>query len=94
MFTHPFLLFLSPPVPLLSWGPSFNFSIWYVELNGIDDPDVVQPCLNWYSKVGLCFRSLFVWRVAIQTSVKLLVLELSDLFIPCVSASKTTNMYS
>lgn len=54
-----FLLFLSSPVPLLSWGPSFNFSIWYVELNGIDDPDVVQPCLNWYSKVGLHFRCLF-----------------------------------
>uniref|UniRef100_A0A452RDL3 Muskelin N-terminal domain-containing protein n=1 Tax=Ursus americanus TaxID=9643 RepID=A0A452RDL3_URSAM len=45
-------------VPLLSWGPSFNFSIWYVELSGIDDPDVVQPCLNWYSKVGLYFKIL------------------------------------
>lgn len=37
----------------MSWGPSFNFSIWYIELHGIEDPDVVQPCLNWYSKVGL-----------------------------------------
>uniref|UniRef100_A0A2K6EHX9 Muskelin N-terminal domain-containing protein n=1 Tax=Propithecus coquereli TaxID=379532 RepID=A0A2K6EHX9_PROCO len=44
-------------VPLLSWGPSFNFSIWYVELSGIDDPDVVQPCLNWYSKVGCILKS-------------------------------------
>ncbi|XP_036764906.1 muskelin isoform X1 [Manis pentadactyla] len=49
-------------VPLLSWGPSFNFSIWYVELSGIDDPDVVQPCLNWYSKyreqeaIRLCLK--------------------------------------
>ncbi|XP_044534950.1 muskelin [Gracilinanus agilis] len=48
--------------PLLSWGPSFNFSIWYVELNGIDDPDVVQPCLNWYSKVGLNFKTLLCSR--------------------------------
>lgn len=40
-------------VPLMSWGPSFNFSIWYIELHGIEDPDVVQPCLNWYSKVSL-----------------------------------------
>lgn len=39
-------------VPLMSWGPSFNFSIWYIELHGIEDPDVVQPCLNWYSKVS------------------------------------------
>lgn len=36
----------------MSWGPSFNFSIWYIELHGIEDPDVVQPCLNWYSKVS------------------------------------------
>ncbi|MGH0119314.1 UNVERIFIED_CONTAM: hypothetical protein FKN15_025785 [Acipenser sinensis] len=49
-------------VPLMSWGPSFNFSIWYVELNGIDEPDVVQPCLNWYSKyreqeaIRLCLK--------------------------------------
>lgn len=40
-------------VPLMSWGPSFNFSIWYIELHGIEDPDVVQPCLNWYSKVSV-----------------------------------------
>lgn len=38
----------------MSWGPSFNFSIWYIELHGIEDPDVVQPCLNWYSKVQTC----------------------------------------
>ncbi|MEQ2170202.1 Muskelin 1, intracellular mediator containing kelch motif, partial [Goodea atripinnis] len=48
--------------PLMSWGPSFNFSIWYVELHGIEDPDVVQPCLNWYSKyreqeaIRLCLK--------------------------------------
>ncbi|KAG2460382.1 MKLN1 protein, partial [Polypterus senegalus] len=49
-------------VPLMSWGPSFNFSIWYVELHGISEPDVVQPCLNWYSKyreqeaIRLCLK--------------------------------------
>src|SRR4029434_10886273 len=37
---------------LMSGGPSFNFSIWYIELHGIEDPDVVQPCLNWYNKVS------------------------------------------
>ncbi|XP_060569193.1 muskelin-like [Ruditapes philippinarum] len=36
-------------VPLQTWGPSFNFSIWHVQLNGIDDPDVVKPCMNWYN---------------------------------------------
>ncbi|KAI8900611.1 Muskelin N-terminus-domain-containing protein [Globomyces pollinis-pini] len=29
-------------VPLLAWGANFNFSIWYVELRGIKDPQVVQ----------------------------------------------------
>ncbi|KAJ0015348.1 hypothetical protein NQD34_008968 [Periophthalmus magnuspinnatus] len=49
-------------VPLMSWGPSFNFSIWFIELHGIEDPDVVQPCLNWYSKyreqeaIRLCLK--------------------------------------
>uniref|UniRef100_A0AAZ3SGE5 LisH domain-containing protein n=1 Tax=Oncorhynchus tshawytscha TaxID=74940 RepID=A0AAZ3SGE5_ONCTS len=49
-------------VPLMSWGPSFNFSIWYIELHGIEEPDVVQPCLNWYSKyreqeaIRLCLK--------------------------------------
>jgi len=36
-------------VPIQSWGPSFNFSIWFVKLQGIDDPVVVQPCMNWYN---------------------------------------------
>lgn len=29
-------------MPLLSWGPSFNFSIWFVELLGQDDPIFVR----------------------------------------------------
>ncbi|XP_074644616.1 muskelin-like isoform X2 [Tubulanus polymorphus] len=36
-------------VPIQSWGPSFNFSIWYVQLNGICDSSVVKPCMNWYN---------------------------------------------
>ena len=40
-------------VPLLSWGPSFNFSIWYVGLQGDDAPEVVQPALAWHNEVSL-----------------------------------------
>ncbi|KAJ3300279.1 Muskelin 1, intracellular mediator containing kelch motif [Borealophlyctis nickersoniae] len=29
-------------VPLLAWGANFNFSIWYVELRGICNPEVVE----------------------------------------------------
>ncbi|XP_049964033.1 muskelin isoform X1 [Schistocerca serialis cubense] len=49
-------------MPLQSWGPSFNFSIWFVELCGIDDWDVVKPCLDWYNAykerevVRLCLK--------------------------------------
>lgn len=28
--------------PLESWGSNFNYSLWYVELHGIDDPLVVS----------------------------------------------------
>ncbi|CAH1783153.1 unnamed protein product, partial [Owenia fusiformis] len=36
-------------VPIQSWGPSFNFSIWYVELSGVDSTQAVAPCMNWYN---------------------------------------------
>lgn len=49
-------------MPLQSWGPSFNFSIWFVELLGIDDWEVVKPCLDWFNEyrereiVRLCLK--------------------------------------
>lgn len=33
-------------VPLLSFGPSFNFSIWYIELIGIEDELIVNENLQ------------------------------------------------
>uniref|UniRef100_H2ZEN1 Muskelin N-terminal domain-containing protein n=1 Tax=Ciona savignyi TaxID=51511 RepID=H2ZEN1_CIOSA len=36
-------------VPILSWGASFNFSIWFVELQGSSNPDLVQSCLQCYN---------------------------------------------
>jgi len=35
-------------LPIQSWGPSFNFSIWYVALNGDDNSSVVQPAIEWH----------------------------------------------
>uniref|UniRef100_H2ZEN2 F5/8 type C domain-containing protein n=1 Tax=Ciona savignyi TaxID=51511 RepID=H2ZEN2_CIOSA len=49
-------------VPILSWGASFNFSIWFVELQGSSNPDLVQSCLQWYFKyrereaIRLCLK--------------------------------------
>lgn len=36
-------------MPVQAWGPSFNFSIWFVELQGIDDWQFVKTCMNWYN---------------------------------------------
>ena len=39
-------------MPIQSWGPSFNFSIWFVDLYGVNDPGFVLPCMNWYNTVS------------------------------------------
>ena len=36
-------------IPLLSYGPSFNFSIWYIELLGIEDDFIVASTLQNYN---------------------------------------------
>ncbi|KAI9021961.1 Muskelin N-terminus-domain-containing protein [Hyaloraphidium curvatum] len=37
-------------VPLVSHGGNFNFSIWYLELRGIANPDIVKAChTQWIS---------------------------------------------
>ncbi|XP_013065236.2 muskelin-like isoform X1 [Biomphalaria glabrata] len=36
-------------VPLQAWGPSFNFSIWYVELIGNNRWEEVKHSMNWYN---------------------------------------------
>ncbi|XP_049309463.1 muskelin isoform X1 [Bactrocera dorsalis] len=49
-------------VPLLSWGPTFNFSIWYIELHGQDDPMYTSVSLRNYNMlreveiVKLCLK--------------------------------------
>ena len=50
-------------VPLQSWGSSYNFSIWFVELKGSDSLDEVKKAVQWFDKVrcSYCFLSLF-WR--------------------------------
>ena len=51
-------------VPVQSWGPSFNFSIWYIELVGTQDWDAVKPCIQWYNAyrereaIRLCLKHL------------------------------------
>lgn len=35
-------------IPLLSYGPSFNFSIWFIELLGLEDELIVSNTLQSY----------------------------------------------
>lgn len=37
-------------IPLLSYGPSFNFSIWYIELLGIEDDLIISTTLQSYNE--------------------------------------------
>ncbi|XP_023702338.1 muskelin [Cryptotermes secundus] len=59
---HPFPCRYIKIMPLQSWGPSFNFSIWFVELIGVDNWDIVKPCMDWFSAyreqevVRLCLK--------------------------------------
>lgn len=46
----------------MSWGPCFNFSIWYIELLGQDDQNIVRTSLRNYNMlreveiVRLCLK--------------------------------------
>ena len=37
-------------VPIQSWGPSFNFSIWHIALWGDDNPEVVKTAPDWHDR--------------------------------------------
>ncbi len=37
----------------MAWGPNFNFSIWYLELRGIEDGDLIQRISQNYANVLL-----------------------------------------
>lgn len=49
-------------VPIQSWGPSFNFSIWYVAIEGDNSDGIVNPALAWHDKfreteaIRLCLK--------------------------------------
>lgn len=59
MNTIIFSFFLVCLVPLQAWGPSFNFSIWYVELAGNTRWEEVKQCIKLYNRVSNCIISGF-----------------------------------
>ncbi|XKL65489.1 hypothetical protein PGB90_008909 [Kerria lacca] len=80
-------------VPLQSWGSSFNFSIWFVELKGSDDYEEIGKAIDWFHSyrekevIRLCmkhFRLLNYQNVYNElskiTKVKLEDSLLSELF--------------
>lgn len=52
--------------PLESWGSNFNYSLWYVELHGIDDPHIISSEVTKYYKVRftiILFILLFNFKI-------------------------------
>ena len=49
-------------IPIQSWGPSFNFSIWFLSLLGDDRPDLVEEAISWQKQhreketIRLCLK--------------------------------------
>ena len=49
-------------IPIQSWGPSFNFSIWFLSLLGDDRPDLVEEAIAWQKQhreketIRLCLK--------------------------------------
>lgn len=39
------------PAPLQSWGPSFSYSVWYVELRGVMEEARVGEARRGYEEV-------------------------------------------
>ena len=46
--------------PLECWKPSFNFSIWYVSLEGDDTSEMVQNSLAWHDQVSTYLHGMFL----------------------------------
>lgn len=38
-------------VPLMAWGANFNFSIWFVEVRGVEEAQVVRKAMESYHLV-------------------------------------------
>lgn len=61
---HDFPISFIKIVPIQSWGPNFNFSIWYVGLYGDDTPLVVNEAVEWHKKfretetIKMCLKHL------------------------------------
>ena len=89
--------FLNLSVPIQTWGPSFNFSIWYVQLQGIDDSTIVKPCLNWYNTVSISSVPIQTWGPNFNFSiwyVQLQGIDDSTIVKPCLNWYNTVSISS
>ncbi|XP_033208683.1 muskelin isoform X2 [Belonocnema kinseyi] len=73
-------------LPLQSWGPSFNFSIWHVHLTGTVDPSVVKPSIEWVNSyrqreiIRLCMKHFrrFEQQEVVETLQRVTGVALED----------------
>ncbi|KAK7582298.1 hypothetical protein V9T40_013743 [Parthenolecanium corni] len=73
-------------VPLQSWGSSFNFSIWFVELRGTDDNVIIEKAVDWFHSyrekevIRLCLKHfrLLNYRTVFDELVNISQVKLED----------------
>jgi len=56
---------------MAAWGANFNFSIWYIEISGVDDQDFVQKTYDDYITVSAFYLFPFVFCVSINEYILL-----------------------
>lgn len=92
-------------IPLLSYGPSFNFSIWYVELLGLEDDLIVCNTLQNYNEqkekttIRLILKHLrskghfdAFRALSLETGIQLEDPEITDLYQCLVDAGAFTKV--
>lgn len=52
MYVSSLIVSVSCAAPQQSWGHSFNFSVWFVELRGEVEGVRVRKALRWMEEVG------------------------------------------
>ncbi|CAG2105822.1 unnamed protein product [Medioppia subpectinata] len=74
--------------PLQTWSRAhhkpYNFSLWFVELKGRDDPSLVKDCLHWFDEyrqreaIRLCLKLNAVFLTSLRKLINLLVNDCAE----------------
>ena len=60
-------------VPLQSWGCTYNFSIWFIELKGSDNFNEVKKAVEWFDTVSDYILNVFIRPAHISNNAIFLI---------------------